>query len=81
MIAHLVLGSLRGDSGVLQLQYPLDVFVINLHLTTLMGEREGIPQVDEEATRKRLAQLEVERLHAVMFSPQICSLFSASEAY
>lgn len=38
---------------------PLDVFVINLHLTTLMGEREGIPEIDLEATRIRLSQIDV----------------------
>jgi len=38
---------------------PLDVFVVNLHLTTLMLEREGIPEIDLEATKLRLAQLDV----------------------
>lgn len=38
---------------------PLDVFVINLHLTTLGGEREGIPEIDEKASTERLEQLRV----------------------
>jgi endonuclease/exonuclease/phosphatase family metal-dependent hydrolase len=38
---------------------PLDIFVINLHLTTLMMEREGIPEIDLEASRIRLYQLNV----------------------
>ncbi len=38
---------------------PQDVFVINLHLTTLKGEREGIPQIDAAATKVRLQQLDI----------------------
>ena len=38
---------------------PLDVFVVNLHLTTLRGEREGIPEIDEKASCDRLEQLKV----------------------
>jgi endonuclease/exonuclease/phosphatase family metal-dependent hydrolase len=38
---------------------PLDIFVINLHLTTLTKEREGIPDIDKKATKIRLAQLDV----------------------
>jgi len=59
VIAHLVLDSVRGDGGVVRLSNPLDLFVINLHLTTLIAEREGIPQIDEEAAKKRLAQLDI----------------------
>ena len=29
---------------------PLDIFVVNLHLTTLMMEREGVPEIDVLAT-------------------------------
>lgn len=36
---------------------PLDIFVVNLHLTTLTKEREGIPEIDKRATQIRLAQL------------------------
>lgn len=38
---------------------PLDIFVINLHLTTLTKEREGIPEIDRKATKIRLSQLDV----------------------
>jgi endonuclease/exonuclease/phosphatase family metal-dependent hydrolase len=38
---------------------PLDIFVINLHLTTLTNEREGIPVIDRMATEIRLAQLDI----------------------
>jgi len=36
---------------------PLDIFVINVHLTTLMIEREGVPEIDKRAMRIRLGQL------------------------
>jgi len=38
---------------------PLDIFVINLHLTTLTTEREGVPEIDRKATSIRLAQLDI----------------------
>ncbi len=38
---------------------PQDVFVVNLHLTTLMKEREGVPLVDEQASKIRLRQLDI----------------------
>jgi len=38
---------------------PLDIFVINLHLTTLTMEREGVPRIDRRATKIRLSQLDV----------------------
>lgn len=37
----------------------LDVFIVNLHLTTLKGEREGIPDIDQRASEIRLNQLKV----------------------
>lgn len=37
----------------------LDIFVINLHLTTLALEREGVPEIDRKATKIRLSQLDV----------------------
>ncbi len=36
----------------------LDVFLVNLHLTTINGEREGSPQKDVAASRVRRQQLE-----------------------
>lgn len=41
------------------LRKPLDIFVVNVHLTTLMMEREGVPEIDRSATRLRMAQLDV----------------------
>jgi endonuclease/exonuclease/phosphatase family metal-dependent hydrolase len=38
---------------------PVDIFVVNLHLTTLMKEREGVPEIDSMATRTRLSQLDI----------------------
>jgi len=36
-----------------------DIFVINVHLSTLTKEREGIPEIDKKATKIRLSQLEI----------------------
>ncbi len=52
LVAHLILVP-EGEN-----EMPLDVFVVNLHLTTLGGEREGIPKKDEEGSKIRLTQLE-----------------------
>jgi len=38
---------------------PLDIFVVNLHLTTLKGEREGSPDKDAAAARVRRQQIDV----------------------
>jgi endonuclease/exonuclease/phosphatase family metal-dependent hydrolase len=58
LVAHLVLDQLTDEHGNSQeLQRPLDIFVINLHLTTLMFEREGVPDIDDEAAQTRLRQL------------------------
>jgi endonuclease/exonuclease/phosphatase family metal-dependent hydrolase len=54
LIVHVVL-SRNGD---VELPQPRDVFIINLHLTTLLLEREGIPAIDERASQIRLRQLE-----------------------
>ncbi|HTW91430.1 MAG TPA: endonuclease/exonuclease/phosphatase family protein [bacterium] len=53
LVAHFILDS-TGCGGK-----PLDVFVVNLHLTTLTMEREGIPEIDVRASQIRLAQLRV----------------------
>lgn len=52
LIAHIILNPNGKD------EKPLDIFVVNLHLTTIMKEREGIPQKDKEATEIRLVQLD-----------------------
>jgi len=38
---------------------PVDIFVVNMHLTTLMKEREGVPEIDSLASRIRLGQLDI----------------------
>jgi endonuclease/exonuclease/phosphatase family metal-dependent hydrolase len=52
LVAHFVFNP-QGETK------PLDIFVINLHLTTLTTEREGVPEIDRRATRIRLSQLDV----------------------
>jgi len=56
LIAHFIYNP-GNEHGVEPL--PLDIFVINLHLTTLRMEREGIPEIDANASRIRHAQLDV----------------------
>jgi endonuclease/exonuclease/phosphatase family metal-dependent hydrolase len=60
LVSHLVLSEIReGTRGQIQkLSRPLDIFVIVLHLTTLMMEREGVPDIDEEAAQIRQIQLD-----------------------
>jgi len=55
ILAHLTLSYLEDQ----RLTMPLDVMVINLHLTTLSNEREGIPDTDEKASQTRLQQLNI----------------------
>jgi endonuclease/exonuclease/phosphatase family metal-dependent hydrolase len=38
---------------------PLDIFVVNIHLTTVMMEREGIPDIDAAAAHIRQNQMDV----------------------
>lgn len=60
MVAHVVLDDLVDWDGHRNpLGDPLDIMVINLHLTTLTMEREGIPRIDEEAARVRLRELDI----------------------
>ena len=61
LVAHLALNELQddGNRGAVKLSKPLDIFVINLHLTTLIMEREGVPAIDEEAVQIRLRQLDI----------------------
>jgi len=56
LVAHFMI--VKDDKNK-ELKHPLDVFIVNLHLTTLMGEREGIPELDEKASKLRLHQLEI----------------------
>lgn len=48
VVSHFIV-TLRGK--------PLDIFVVNLHLTTLKQERQGSPARDSEGSQIRLAQL------------------------
>lgn len=38
---------------------PLDLFLVNLHLTTLRGEREGLPARDDEGSERRREQVDL----------------------
>jgi endonuclease/exonuclease/phosphatase family metal-dependent hydrolase len=55
ILAHITLSYLEDQ----RLTTPLDVMIINLHLTTLSNEREGIPDTDEKASQTRLQQLNI----------------------
>jgi endonuclease/exonuclease/phosphatase family metal-dependent hydrolase len=57
--AALVLHFIYGHESPDGTMRPVDIFVVNLHLTTLMMEREGVPEIDTLATRTRLGQLEI----------------------
>jgi endonuclease/exonuclease/phosphatase family metal-dependent hydrolase len=50
VVTHFVLGASGAE---------VDVLVVNLHLTTLKGEREGIPSRDEAGARMRLGQIDM----------------------
>ena len=57
IITHIVLdGTLTAKK---KLNMPLDLFIVNLHLTTLQHEREGIPYKDEKGETRRLKQLDI----------------------
>lgn len=55
LVAHFVFDSSKDKN----LKKQLDIFVVNVHLTTLTMEREGIPDIDVEASEIRLSQLKV----------------------
>ncbi len=63
IVMHLVLSELvdmrKPTAEHPGLTKPLDIFVVNLHLTTLMMEREGVPDIDEEAALTHQRQLEI----------------------
>ncbi len=50
VVAHFVVEAVDG---------PLDIFLINLHLTTLKGEREGVPTINNEGKNIREKQLDI----------------------
>jgi endonuclease/exonuclease/phosphatase family metal-dependent hydrolase len=52
IVSHLIYKSpIENDSR------PIDIFVVNVHLTTIMKERVGIPSKDAEASGLRIDQL------------------------
>jgi endonuclease/exonuclease/phosphatase family metal-dependent hydrolase len=55
LVMHFIYDPHDGDG----LSKPVDIFVVNLHLTTLMKEREGVPEIDALATATRLGQLDI----------------------
>jgi endonuclease/exonuclease/phosphatase family metal-dependent hydrolase len=59
LVAHLVLSQLHNGKSYEKLERPIDIFVVNLHLTTLMKEREGIPELDSDGSQIRMRQLDI----------------------
>lgn len=55
IITHIVVDEQTVDKK--KFKKPLDIFIINLHLTTLTSEREGIPDADMKGSAERLVQL------------------------
>lgn len=55
LVAHFIINPDERGIG----RKPLDIFVVNLHLTTLTTEREGVPEIDVLASKIRLSQLNV----------------------
>jgi endonuclease/exonuclease/phosphatase family metal-dependent hydrolase len=56
LVAHFIYDPQKPED---EKRMPLDIFVVNLHLTTLSMEREGVPEIDALASRMRMAQLDV----------------------
>ena len=62
LVSHLIVDPLSNQNpitGQNANQKPLDIFIVNLHLVTIMKERVGIPNVDSRAVRMRRAQLDI----------------------
>ncbi len=65
LIAHFIVNPINNSTyeekkgDIKEYFIPYDIFVVNVHLTTLMGEREGIPEIDLKASKIRLTQLNV----------------------
>lgn len=57
-VMHLVIND-NFLEGSMKLEKPLDIFILNTHLTTLMLEREGIPEIDVQASNIRIKQLDI----------------------
>lgn len=54
LVAHFIYDASVGAAD----RKPLDIFVVNVHLTTLMKEREGVPEIDMQAAEIRKSQLQ-----------------------
>ena len=65
LIAHFIYDPAKHSTGVPLARKPLDVFVVNLHLTTLLMEREGDSKIDGRASEIRQSQLNIV-LHGVV---------------
>ncbi|MEE9443448.1 MAG: hypothetical protein V3V99_12355 [candidate division Zixibacteria bacterium] len=59
LVMHLIYDPEVENGVSIKDRKPLDIFVINMHLTTLMMEREGIPEIDSLARDIRIGQLEI----------------------
>jgi endonuclease/exonuclease/phosphatase family metal-dependent hydrolase len=61
LVAHLIYDPeiQAKETAPTAVKKPLDIFVVNLHLTTLMMEREGVPEIDLAATAIRKTQLDI----------------------
>jgi endonuclease/exonuclease/phosphatase family metal-dependent hydrolase len=61
LVAHFIYDPLgnRVQPNTSKERKPLDIFVVNVHLTTLMMEREGVPAIDALASDLRMSQLHV----------------------
>lgn len=60
LITHIVLSQFKPNNRAdIQLGKPLDIFIVNVHLTTIKKEREGIPDIDLEGSRIRLRQIDI----------------------
>ncbi len=59
IVTHLIYNPKSESDGHIEKYKPLDIFVVNLQLTTLDAEREGIPELDSRVTAIRRSQLEI----------------------
>lgn len=59
LVSHFVCQLAGRDRGAAANDRPRDVFVVNVQLATLTGEREGLPSVEADATSLRKRQLDI----------------------
>jgi endonuclease/exonuclease/phosphatase family metal-dependent hydrolase len=62
LVAHFIYDPTKqyyqGQKNIIE-RKPFDIFVVNVHLTTLKMEREGVPEIDTMASKIRQGQLDV----------------------